>query len=96
MPRPTSMPRNTSIPGYKGFTLLEALAAFIVFAVMISGAYSLLIEAIKLHQRQQKLVKDSFFLFNDKQNKGASINHLGGFKYQVLKYHNLKVLRFLP
>jgi len=45
----------------KGFTLLETLAAFIVFVVMIAGAYSLLIQAIKLHQRQQALTKMLLF-----------------------------------
>jgi Tfp pilus assembly protein PilV len=82
----------------KGFTLLEALAAFIVFVVMIAGAYSLLIQAIKLHQRQQALTKDAFILFNKLKytSKHNSIKHIHHFNYQVIRYHNLKVVKFLP
>jgi prepilin-type N-terminal cleavage/methylation domain len=82
----------------KGFTLLETLAAFIVFVVMIAGAYSLLIQAIKLHQRQQALTKDAFILFNKLKytSKHNSIKHIHHFNYQVIRYHNLKVVKFLP
>jgi len=82
----------------KGFTLLETLAAFIVFVVMIAGAYSLLIQAIKLHQRQQALTKDTFILFNKLKytSKHNSIKHIHHFNYQVIRYHNLKVVKFLP
>jgi prepilin-type N-terminal cleavage/methylation domain len=82
----------------KGFTLLETLAAFIVFVVMIAGAYSLLIQAIKLHQRQQTLTKDAFILFNKLKytSKHNSIKHIHHFNYQVIRYHNLKVVKFLP
>jgi prepilin-type N-terminal cleavage/methylation domain len=82
----------------KGFTLLETLAAFIVFVVMIAGAYSLLIQAIKLHQRQQALTKDAFILFNKLKytSKHNSIKHIRHFNYQVIRYHNLKVVKFLP
>jgi len=81
----------------KGFTLLETLAAFIVFVVMIAGAYSLLIQAIKLHQRQQALTKDAFILFNKLKytSKHNSIKHIHHFNYQVIRYHNLKVVKFL-
>ncbi len=77
----------------KGFTLLETIAAFIVFVVMISSAYSLLLEAMKLHKRQQLLVKDIPVILNQ---KNASIGHIDGFTYQIVKYHHLKLLRFLP
>ncbi|AEF19283.1 MULTISPECIES: prepilin-type N-terminal cleavage/methylation domain-containing protein [unclassified Hydrogenobaculum] len=82
----------------KGFTLLETIAAFIVFVVMIAGAYSLLIQAIKLHQRQQALTKDAFILFNKLKytSKHNSIKHIHHFNYQVIRYHNLKVVKFLP
>jgi prepilin-type N-terminal cleavage/methylation domain len=82
----------------KGFTLLETLAAFIVFVVMIAGAYSLLIQAIKLHQRQQALTKDAFILFNKLKytSKHNSIKHIHHLNYQVIRYHNLKVVKFLP
>jgi prepilin-type N-terminal cleavage/methylation domain-containing protein len=82
----------------KGFTLLETIAAFIVFVVMIAGAYSLLIQAIKLHQRQQTLTKDAFILFNKLKytSKHNSIKHIHHFNYQVIRYHNLKVVKFLP
>ncbi|MFP3158195.1 MAG: prepilin-type N-terminal cleavage/methylation domain-containing protein [Hydrogenobaculum sp.] len=82
----------------KGFTLLETLAAFIVFVVMIAGAYSLLIQAIKLHQRQQALTKDAFILFNKLKytSKHNFIKHIHHFNYQVIRYHNLKVVKFLP
>jgi prepilin-type N-terminal cleavage/methylation domain len=82
----------------KGFTLLETLAAFIVFVVMIAGAYSLLIQAIKLHQRQQALTKDAFILFNKLKytSKHNSIKHIRHFNYQVIRYNNLKVVKFLP
>jgi prepilin-type N-terminal cleavage/methylation domain len=82
----------------KGFTLLETLVAFIVFVVMIAGAYSLLIQAIKLHQRQQTLTKDAFILFNKLKytSKHNSIKHIHHFNYQVIRYHNLKVVKFLP
>jgi len=82
----------------KGFTLLETLAAFIVFVVMIAGAYSLLIQAIKLHQRQQALTKDAFILFNKLKytSKHNSIKHNHHFNYQVIRYHNLKLVKFLP
>lgn len=82
----------------KGFTLLETLAAFIVFVVMIAGAYSLLIQAIKLHERQQALTRDAFILFNKLKGtpKNTSIKHIHHFSYQVIWYHNLKVVKFLP
>jgi len=82
----------------KGFTLLETIGAFIVFVVMIAGAYSLLIQAIKLHQRQQALTKDAFILFNKLKytSKHNSIKHIHHFNYQVIRYHNLKVVKFLP
>jgi Tfp pilus assembly protein PilV len=41
----------------KGFTLLETIGAFIVFVVLIAGAYSLLLQAVKLHQKQESIVK---------------------------------------
>jgi prepilin-type N-terminal cleavage/methylation domain-containing protein len=82
----------------KGFTLLETLAAFIVFVVMIAGAYSLLMQAVKLHEKQQILTKDAFILFNKLKSttKNASIKHIHHFSYQVIRYHNLKVVKFLP
>ncbi|MGC8677264.1 MAG: PulJ/GspJ family protein [Hydrogenobaculum sp.] len=82
----------------KGFTLLETLAAFIVFVVMITGAYSLLIQAIKLHERQQTLTRDAFILFNKLKGtpKNTSIKHIHHFNYQVIWYHNLRVIKFLP
>lgn len=78
----------------KGFTLLEALGAFIVFVLLISVSYSLLIKAINLRQRQENLIKDAFILFKSKTPyKNSYIKPLKAKAY-IYKYKHLKLIKF--
>ncbi len=77
-----------------GFTLLETLGAFIVFVILISISYSLLLKALNLRQRQQDIIKGSFVLFRLKTpTKTYDIKSLKT-KCYIFKYRHLKTVRF--
>ena len=79
----------------RGFTLLETIGAFVVFVVLISVAYSLMLDAIKFHQRQENIVKNTNILFQ-KTNIPKKIYYIKTLhvKCQIFRYKNLKTIKF--